>query len=299
MKIAITGASGLVGRQLKKAWQDSSYEVFSLVRRKETNQREIYWNPDTQEIEKDKLEGIDVVIHLAGKNISSGRWTKKQKHRILESRKKGTRLIANTIAHLQQQPKVFLSASAVGFYGNHPFATVLTEKSSQANDFLAEVCSVWEKETIVAEAAGIRVIHLRFGVILSKDGGALQKMLLPFQLGLGGKIASGKQAMSWISINEIPRILQFLIQQEQISGAVNVVSPNPVNNQQFTKILGKVLHRPTFIPLPGFALKLLFGEMAQFLLIEGNKVLPEKLLEHGYSFRDAELEQTLSDLLNP
>ncbi|TCP62738.1 TIGR01777 family oxidoreductase [Baia soyae] len=296
MKIAITGCTGLIGTELTKYFKGQGDHVVEVIRvkKEDSNRSTMYWNPDQGVMETDKLEGCDVFIHLAGENISSRRWDNKQKERILTSRTRGTTVLCNALSRLKQPPKVLLSASAIGYYGNHPASITLDEQSTKSNDFLAEVISEWESATQPAKEAGVRVVHMRFGIVLSEKGGALAKMLLPFQLGMGGRIGDGKQIMSWVALEEIPLIVQFLIQQESITGPVNIVSPYSVSNQEFTNTLGKVLHRPTILPLPAFLLRVLFGEMADPLLVNGCNVIPRKLQESGYSFAYPHLHNTLT-----
>ncbi|SFX55610.1 hypothetical protein SAMN04487866_11181 [Thermoactinomyces sp. DSM 45891] len=296
MKIAITGCTGLIGTELTKYFKSQGDHVVEIIRvKKEDGKRStVYWNPDQGVVETDKLEGCDVLIHLAGENISSRRWDDKQKERILMSRTRGTTVLCHALSRLKQPPKVLLSASAIGYYGNHPASIILNEQSTKSNDFLAKVISEWESATQSAKEAGIRVVHMRFGIVLSEKGGALAKMLLPFRLGMGGRIGDGKQIMSWIALEEIPLIVQFLIKQESITGPVNIVSPYSVSNQEFTSMLGKVLHRPTILPLPAFVLRVLFGEMADSLLIKGSKVIPRKLQESGYSFAYPDLHNAFT-----
>jgi uncharacterized protein (TIGR01777 family) len=286
MRMAITGSTGMVGTLITEKWKEHGHEVTRIVRNHspKTAEPTIWWDPVKQEMDAAEMEGHDVVIHLAGENIAAGRWTKQQREKILNSRVQGTALLSQTLARLKQPPKVLLSASAIGYYGNHAANVTLDENSDRGNDFLSNVVLEWEKATRPAQEEGIRVVQMRFGIILSLTGGAIAKMLLPFRLGVGGKIGHGQQMMSWIALDEIPYIVEHLIVNESISGPVNVVSENPVSNEVFTRLLGEVLHRPTVFPMPTFALRLLFGEMADALLIGGSKVIPGKLQQSGYSY---------------
>lgn len=298
-RILITGASGLVGSRLAAELAKLGAQPVAAVRRPVRDEaRELYWNPDRGEIDRAKLEGIDAVVHLAGENISAGRWTEEFKQKILDSRVKGTHLVADALAHLERKPRVFISASAIGYYGNRG-ADVMTEQSSPDDDFLAQVCQQWEAAAQQARNAGIPVTNIRIGVVLSADGAALAKMLTPFKLGLGGKIGSGEQYMSWITIDDlVGAIIYLLSRSEPVAGPVNVVAPNPATNLGFTKTLGRVLGRPTVFPLPAFAVKLLFGEMGDALLLSSTRVAPQALQSAGYQFQYPELEPALRHLLN-
>jgi uncharacterized protein (TIGR01777 family) len=242
------------------------------------------------------LEDMDAVVHLAGENIASGRWTAERKRRIRDSRVRGTRLLADSLARLKEPPKVLVCASAIGYYGNRPEETV-NEDSSSGSGFLPEVCREWEKATKPAEESGIRVVGTRFGIVLSPSGGALAKMLLPFRLGAGGKIGSGQQYMSWISLDDAIGAIDHALVTESLAGAVNVVAPRPVTNSEFTKTLGQVLRRPTLFPMPAIAARLLLGEMAEELLLASIRVEPARLLATGYKFRHPDLEGALRQLL--
>jgi len=297
MRIAITGSTGLVGTRLTEAFQEDGHHVLRLVRnpdRADRRQGTAYWQPEKGEIDAESLEGTDILIHLAGKTIN-GRWTKKRKEQILLSRTKGTRLIAETLAALKRPPKVLLSASGIGM--THDNTRTVDESDSVGTGFLSDVIKEWEKSTRPAEKAGIRVVHLRFGLVLSPRGGALKQMLPAFKLGLGGRLGHGRQGVSWVALDEIPHIVRFLIDREEVAGPVNVVSPNPVTNAEFVRAIGKVLRRPAVIPIPAFALKLMFGEVAVELLLKGNRAVPKKLLKAGYRFRYPDLEPALREML--
>jgi uncharacterized protein len=299
LKIAITGSNGMVGQRLVQTFSDQKHEIFRVVRSRNENVKEptISWDPEKRFLDLQLLDGMDVVIHLAGETISK-RWTKKQKEKIEKSRVQGTKLLSSSLTKLKNPPKCFLSASAIGFYGNQPYSELLDENSDRGIGFLPDVVQQWEDATRPAEEKGIRVIHMRFGVILDRNAGALKKMLFPFQWGFGGKIGTGRQAFSWISLDEIPEIIQFLIENKNVTGPVNVVSPEPVTNYRFTKILGRVLKRPTILPIPAFLLKAIYGEMADQLLLEGNRVSSKKLVNSGYTFQHSDLKQTLEHMFN-
>lgn len=294
MKIAITGATGLIGSVLVRHLREEGHELTLVARQRVTagEEKAVYWRPDRGELDAGGLEGHDAVIHLAGENIASGRWTAKQKEKILNSRKEGTTLLCKTLASLKQPPKVLLSASATGFYGNRDPEEVVDEETPMGSGFLARVSEVWERAAQPARDAGIRVVHLRFGVVLSGQGGALGKMLPVFRLGVGGRLGDGRQ-MIWIALDEIPYVVGFLLRREDLSGPVNLVAPRPVTNAEFTHTLGGVLHRPTMFPLPAFIIRLALGEMAEELLLNGSRVLPQKLSEAGYRFRWSDLEGAL------
>jgi hypothetical protein len=295
MRIAITGATGMIGSKLIAFLLAQGHQMAVITRRSSYHQAQtsvIIWDPNLNYIEIEQLEGFDVVIHLAGTNVGEY-WSPEHKKSILESRTLSTRLLCESLAKVVSKPKLLISASAIGFYGNHPPQEFLDENSPLGKGFLADVCGQWEAQTHVAAQAGIRVVRMRLGVVLSKTGGALSKMRLPFQLGIGGRLGNGRQMMSWVALDEIPYVVDHLIKNRQISGAVNVVSPQAVSNAQFTKTLGKIIHRPTVLPVPGFVIRLLFGEMGQNLLLEGAHVLPRRLQESGYQFHLADLEAAL------
>jgi len=296
MKILMTGSSGLVGTALRPALATTGHQVFRLVRSRDGLDEDTrYWNPDAGEVNASDLEGFDAVIHLAGDNIADGRWSAVKKQRIRDSRVKSTRLLCDTLARLRQPPKVLLSASGIGIYGQSGDEWV-DEASPAGAGFLAGVCREWEAATQPTEQKGIRVVRLRFGLVLSTEGGALAKMLLPFKLGLGGVVGGGQQWWSWISINDVTGIIQFLLEQDSICGPVNMVAPQPVTNREFTRSLGRVLHRPTLFPLPAFVARLALGEMADETLLASTRARPARLLAASYSFRHHELGAALQHL---
>jgi uncharacterized protein (TIGR01777 family) len=297
MNILITGSSGLVGSALIPALTSEGHRVSRLVRSKSAlGIRDTFWDPSSQELYSPPLEGLDAVVHLAGESIASGRWTKERKERIQQSRIMGTRLLAMSLAKLATPPKVLISASAIGYYGDRGFE-VLTEQSAPGTNFLSGVCRDWEAATAPATEKGIRVVNLRTGVVLSPNGGALARMLTPFRMGVGGIVGSGKQYMSWISIDDLIRVILYTLKMELLRGPVNAVAPKPVTNADFTRILGAVLKRPTVLPMPPFAARLAFGEMADELLLASARVLPMKLTSSGFVFRHPDVETALTDLL--
>ena len=277
-RIAITGASGLIGSALVGKLKSDGYTVQRLVRRPTVSAEEIFWNPVTQEIDLSALEGVDAVIHLAGAGVGDKRWTKKYKSEILNSRLLGTTTIANAVA--QVKPKVFISSSAIGWYGETGNRAV-TEIDRGGDDFLAAVCREWEA---AADLAGdVRTVKIRTGLVLDPTGGALGRMLPLFRFGLGGKLGSGKQWWSWITLHDHLRAIEFILENDQISGPVNVTSPNPVTNQEFTSALARALRRPALFPAPAFALKLALGGFSTEIL-GSKKVLPNALSEAGFNF---------------
>lgn len=296
MKVLITGSSGLIGQALLRCLSAEGHEVRGLSRNIVAKDSP-HWNPEEGIINLEGFSNIDVVIHLAGDSLVGGRWNEAKKSRILTSRVKGTELISEFLAGLNPKPKVLISASAIGFYGDCGDNTV-DENSERGTGFLAEVCHQWEGSTKPAMNAGIRVVNIRTGMVLSSSGGALKKMRMPFKLGLGGIIGSGRQYMSWVSIEDVCQMIQYVMTNDSIRGPVNLVSPHPVSNQEFTKNLGQVFHRPTIFPLPAFMARLIFGsEMANELLLSSARVVPQKLIDKGYVFRHSELEETLKYLL--
>jgi len=281
---------------LIKSLETDGHEIFRLVRHYPNSEAEIEWSPDRYSIALAMIEGFDAVVNLAGESIAEGRWTDEKKRRIRESRVKGTKLLGDALANLTKRPKTFICASAIGYYGNRG-DELLTESSAPGDDFLAAVCVEWEKASALATEKGIRVVNARFGVILDAKGGALAKMLPPFRMGIGGKIGSGKQWMSWIALDDVVGALNFALTNETLKGPVNFVAPNPVRNAEFTKTLGKVLSRPTLFPIPAFGVRLLFGEMGEALLLGGQCVEPERLKSSGYQFQYSQLQTALSHAL--
>lgn len=296
MKVLISGSSGMVGAAVVRSLTEGGHDVLRLVRSQSAADDAVFWNPTAGELETDQLSDIDAVVHLAGENIAAGRWNAEKKARIRDSRVQGTRLLAEALAKLDQPPAVLVSASAIGYYGDRG-NEVLDEASKPGTDFLADVCEAWETACAPAVERGIRVVNLRFGMILSPDGGALAKMLLPFKLGLGGKVGSGEQYYSWIGLNDAVRAVEYAIEISDLKGPLNVVAPRPVTNLEFTKTLGKLLSRPTLLPMPAFIARLAFGEMADALLLASTRVVPQQLLDAGFVFEHAKLADCLRALL--
>ncbi len=292
-RVAVSGASGLVGRAVRKDLEASEYHVVPLIRdtRRSGTGAAVLWNPERGIFEPSRLEGVKAVVHLAGENIATGRWTQSKKALIRESRVAGTKALCASLAGLKRKPEVLVCASAVGIYG-HGSAS-FDETSPAGNDFLAAVCREWEEACIEAAAAGIRVVNLRIGVVISPEGGALGKMLRPFKMGLGGPIGDGTQWMSWIHIDDVAGAVRHCIEDDAFRGPVNATAPMPVTNREFAKTLGRVLHRPAVVPLPAFMVRMMFGEMGDSILIGGQKVLPARLEAEGYPFEHRDLEGAL------
>jgi uncharacterized protein (TIGR01777 family) len=293
MRILVSGSHGLVGKALISSLTSDGHEIVRLVRSKPASATEIEWHPNQEKIDTASLEGLDAVVHLAGESIASGRWTDEKKRAIRDSRVKGTTLLSEALARLSRPPSVFVSASAIGYYGNRG-DEVLTEQSAPGDDFLASVCVEWENATIPAIEKGIRTVHARFGIILDPKDGALAKMLTPFRMGIGGRIGDGKQWMSWIDIQDVVNGLKSLIANSSINGPVNFVAPNPVTNADFTNTLGRVLSRPTIFPIPAFGVRLAFGEMADALLLSSARVKPGVLQDFAYPTLESALRHLLA-----
>ena len=300
MKILITGSTGLVGTALAQDLQGAGHTVCRLVR-PDTSPGgspgfDVNWNPDTGELGGAAV-GADAVVNLAGASIAEKRWTPQRKQLLRASRVDTTRALVQALAKMSARPRVLISASATGIYGNRGDET-LTESSLPGNDFLSEIAKEWESEALKAEALGIRVVRARFGVILSKQGGALQQMLRPFQFFVGGKIGPGTQWLSWITLDDVTAILRLAIENANVTGALNLVSPQPVTNADFTKILAAALHRPALFPAPAFALRLALGEMADALLLSSQRVQPSQLQKLNYQFSHPDLAAALAAILN-
>ena len=291
--VAISGATGMIGRQLASFLSCAGETVRRIVRTtKGARDSDILWNQTSGEFDLAKLEGCDAVVHLAGENIAGGRWTDQRKKLILSSRVDGTRQLCQALARLKNKPKVLICASGVGFYGagdDKPF----DETSALGKGFLAQICKEWESATQAASDAGIRVVHMRIGIVISAQGGVLTKLLTPFLLGAGGPIAGGRQGMSWIALDDLIAAITFAIDNENISGALNATAPAPLSNRDFGRVLARVLHRPFLAPLPAFVVRAIFGEMGEELLLQGAFVQPKKLLEHGFRFDFPKLESVL------
>ena len=299
MRILISGASGLVGTALCGALAGEGHTVHKLARAGTWAVREpgaVRWYLEGNEFDNQAAEGADAVVHLAGVSIAAGRWTEARKRELHGSRVEVARFLIENFAKLKQPPRVFLSASAIGYYGNRGDEE-LSEESPPGNDFLSGLAQDWEAAAAEAKRFGARVAMMRFGVILARDGGALPRMALPFRLGAGGRIGSGKQWMSWLTLEEATGITRYALANEAVRGPVNAVAPNPVTNAEFTKALARVLHRPAIFPAPGFALRLMLGEMADALLLSSQRVLPRKLQRLGYNFQAPLLEPALAAIL--
>ncbi|MDX1644670.1 MAG: TIGR01777 family oxidoreductase [Thermoanaerobaculia bacterium] len=298
MRVAISGSSGLIGSALTRALEDRGDEVVALVRsRSDDGASAALWKTDQGLLERDPVQGVDAVVHLAGAGIAEKRWTQERKKLIYSSRVEGTRHLVASLASLERPPRRFLCASAIGFYGDRGDER-LDETSDSGAGFLAEVCRAWENESRAAEEFAERVYQIRTGIVLAADGGALAKMLTPFKLGLGGVIGSGRQYMSWIALADEVGAILHLLESDAESGPVNLTAPRPVTNREFTKALGDVLGRPTILPLPAFAVELIFGQMGEEALLGSQRVDPERLAADGYTFRYRELEATLRDILD-
>jgi len=299
MRVTLSGSGGLVGSCLLRHFVSKGDDVYSIVRNPldVSDDRQILIDLKNETIEEDRLEGMDILIHLSGANIASKRWSKKYETEILDSRIGSTTIISEALCRLKNPPKLFLCASAVGYYGNQRPGQLMDESSLKGDGFLSDVCDQWEKASQRAKNKAVRTVNLRFGAVLSRKGGALKKMLMPFSLGLGGPIGNGNQAFSWVALDEIPLIIDFIIENELISGPVNIVSPNGLSNGEFTALLAKQLNRPAILPLPAFMVELLFGEMGKTILLGGANVAPKKLLDAGYKFKYSSMADALKAVL--
>jgi hypothetical protein len=280
VKVVVSGASGLIGTALVPALQADGHEVIRLVRREPSSADEIRWDPAAGELDAERLHEVDAFVNLSGEYLGK-RWTEARKRAILDSRVDSTALLARTAATLDPRPALVV-ASAVGFYGDRG-DEILTEESAPGSGFLADVVRAWEAAADPARQAGVRVVHLRQGIVLAREGGALKPMLLPFKLGVGGRVGSGRQWWSWIAVDDLVAAYAYSLAND-VEGAVNVTSPNPATNEQFTKALGSALHRPTIFPVPALAVRALFGEMGEAMLLGGQRVLPARLLDAGFEF---------------
>jgi uncharacterized protein (TIGR01777 family) len=294
-RVLVSGASGPIGSALLPSLKSQGFAVTRLVRKSAGGPDQIVWDP-SRPIPSELVSGFDAVIHLSGESIV-GRWTEAKKRRIIESRVEGTGHMAQALAKAAQRPRVFISASAVGYYGNRG-DEILREESPSGDGFTAEICRLWEGATEPASAAGIRTAQMRFGVVMSANGGALPKMLPPFRMGLGGRLGNGQQWSSWVSIKDVVGATQHVLNHDTLQGAVNIVSPDPVTNAEFTHTLASVLHRPAVFPVPAFAVKLIFGEMGEELFLGSQRVQPAKLVATGYQFKHPELKNALKDILH-
>lgn len=298
MKILVAGSSGLVGSALVPSLAADGHQVTRLVRPKtRPGADQVVWDPDAGRLDPVTIGGFDAVVHLAGENIASRRWTAEQKRRIRESRVKSTRLLASAIAQLSHPPRTLVCASAIGYYGERG-NEVLTEESPPGVGFLPQTCREWEDSANLATGRSTRVVNLRFGAILSAAGGALARMLPPFKASLGGVLGSGRQFMSWIAIDDVAGVIQHALVSESLSGPVNAVAPQPVTNREFTKTLGRVLGRPTLFAVPSFVLRLAFGELAEAVLLASARVVPARLQASNHTFRYPDLDGALRHLIH-
>lgn len=297
MKVLVSGSTGLVGSALIPALEEEGHEVIRLVRSPLSNGHPtVRWDGEAGAPTPGGMEGIEAVVHLAGESIAEGRWTGEKKERIRLSRVRGTRLLAGALSEMRTPPKVLISASAIGFYGDRG-SEILNEDSPAGEGFLADVCREWENAVRPAEIRGVRVVRLRIGVVLTPEGGALARMLAPFRLGVGGRLGDGHQYMSWISLEDLIGTILYALEEESLRGAVNAVAPGPVTNAEFTRELGKALSRPAFLPVPALAARAAFGEMAKALLLSSTRVEPSRLLGSGYRFRHPEIGPALREML--
>lgn len=293
MRVLVTGATGLIGSHLVPALQREGHQVVRLGRRRDAS--DFVWDPLRGQMDTGALDGVEAVVHLAGENIGQ-RWTEERKQRMWRSRVEGARLLADAIASVSSPPRTFISASATGYYGDRG-DEALDEDAGPGRGFLAELCQAWEEAAQGAARAGTRVVNPRFGVVMSDKGGALARLLPLFRLGLGGALGDGRQYMSWIDIEDLVSAVLFLLRRDDLSGPVNVTSPNPVTNEEFTRTLARVLGRPAFLRVPAFALKAMMGQMAEEALLAGQRVLPRKLHQAGFAFQYPDLEGSLRHVL--
>lgn len=294
MRIAITGSSGLIGTAVTREVTARGHDVIRIVR-PTSRGKGVFWDPNSGQIQLEKLEGLDAVVHLAGESIF-GTWSRGHRQRILDSRAKGTSLLATSLARLARPPRVLVSASAIGFYGNRSTAEAIDESAPAGQGFLADVVKIWESSALPAREAGIRVVHPRFGLVLAKGEGTLKFAAPVFYMGLGGRLGSGRQIWSWVAIDDVASSILHLIEHESVEGPVNVTAPNPVTNAEFTKVLARVVHRPALFRVPEFVLRLV-GDVADELILSSARVTPRKLMESGYRFRYPDLRQALQAIL--
>ncbi len=300
LRIAITGSNGLIGTAILNRFLKEGHTVTRIVRPyspASLGGLSITWDSQNRQIDQEGLEGHDVIIHLAGANVAERRWSSQWKDQMCFSRIEGTEFLCTALSQLRNPPHTFFCASAVGYYGNHPEHVGIDEMDTQGQGFLADLCGQWERATEPVQRMGMGVIPMRFGLVLSKKGGALAKMLPIFQKGLGGVLGSGRQIMSWIALEEIPAIILYLLKNVSVTGPVNFVSPHPVSQAEFVRTLGEVLRKPTVLPVPGFILKLILGQMAEEMLLSGAQVVPRRVEEIGYQFAYPHLKSSLESIL--
>jgi len=302
MRILVSGSTGFLGTAIVETLTTQGHSVARLLRPETVNKNSarpdmptIRWDPIAAEFDSESAEGADALIHLAGASIAGGRWNASRKKLLRTSRIEATRHLMGTLAKLQRPPRVVVAASAIGYYGNRG-DEILTEDSPSGNDFLAGLSREWEAETARGKDFGARVVSLRFGIVLAAHGGALPQMVLPFKMGAGGRLGSGRQWMSWLTLAEAVRVVQFALENSHLAGPVNTVTPNPVRNSEFTHVLAKTLHRPALFPAPAFALRLVLGEMADALLLISQRVQPSRLVGAGYTFLQTDLAGALSEV---
>lgn len=295
MNVLITGGTGFIGKALSRELVSSGHNVIITTRRQTDSKEKLTWNLPAL-IPSDTMSNIDAVVNLAGESIASGRWTKTRKERIMSSRTNITRALVQSMQNANPKPKVLISASAIGFYGPRGDEFV-TEDTPPGTDFLADVCKAWEAEALKAEEMGVRVVPVRIGGVLESDGGALPKMIMPFKFFLGGPIGSGKQWFSWIHRDDITGIIKYALENELISGPINLTAPEPVTNKEFSSALGRAISRPSWLPVPGFIVKLTLGELGDIILT-GQRVLPEKALKAGYKFKHPDVDEALRTIFS-
>ena len=295
MNILISGGTGFIGTALTNYFTRNGHRVIHLSRT--LRNHHAYWDLDKHTIDFNNTPAPDIVINLSGENIAERRWSEKQKAKIIDSRVNATNLLVETINQSKKKPQLFISGSAIGFYG-HRGDEIVDENSALGQEYNTDVCKRWEQASQQLDSS-IRLVNIRTGIVLGKEGGTLKKLLLPFQLGLGGKIGNGQQYLSWISMTDMVNAIDFIIKHEAISGAVNMVAPNPVTNQEFTSTLAMTLHRPALLPMPAWLVRLLFGEMGDALLLSSTRVRPGVLTQHGYQFEHPQLQDALNYILRP
>jgi len=296
MNILLSGSTGLVGSAVLSELQRGGHRVQRLVRRSPRTDDEVEWDPTGGRIQTERLAGVEAVVHLAGENVAARRWSPEQKARIRDSRVLGTQLLCDALSGQPTRPRVFVGASAIGYYGDRG-DEVMTESSPPAGDFLAETCVAWEAASDALAARGTRVVRLRIGVVLSPRGGVLHRMLPIFRLGLGGALGSGRQFFSWIALDDVVAVVLRALQDDRLTGPCNATAPHPVTNADFTATLGRVLRRPTLLPMPAFAVRMLMGEMGETLALASTRVHPQKLLDDDFEFGFPQLEDALRHLL--
>lgn len=296
-RIAVAGSSGLVGSRLVQHLEANGDHVIRLEREHPVSPGAVFWDPAKGELDAAAFEGVDAVVNLAGVSIAGKRWSASRKQQILQSRIDSTSLLSRTMASLSKKPRVLVSTSAVGYYGTAG-STILTETAPRGEGFLAGVCEQWEAAADPARQAGIRVVHPRFGIVLAGDGGMLPPISRLFRFGLGGRIGNGQQFLSWVDLDDLVAMIDFLIDADSIEGAVNAVAPQSVTNEEFTRTLGAVLSRPTFLPAPAFAIRLLMGEMGEELVLASQRAVPDRLQEADFAYRYPSLERSLRHALD-